>query len=139
MSPWQLDVRGKFTSKPNQGTVPSSAARALRGPLGRRIAGALAARAILLPLQPPANQNTPVVKITVCAMVGGSWPRVGRVALCWTCWKKVAWEVMEMTWWPGCRKRGAILDLPAAQFWASARTVSQALVGCGMWTRCDAT
>lgn len=28
---------------------------------------------------PPSN--TPVVEITVCAMVGGSWPRVGRVAL----------------------------------------------------------
>lgn len=45
---------------------------------------------------PPSN--TPVVKITVCAMVGGSWPRVGRVALAGLAGKKVAWEVMEMTW-----------------------------------------
>lgn len=59
MSPtWQLDVRGKFTSKPTQGTVPSSATRALHGPLGRRIAGAFAARAPLLSLQPPAIKCT---------------------------------------------------------------------------------
>lgn len=45
---------------------------------------------------PPSN--APVVKITVCAMVGGSWPRVREKGPYWTCWKKVAWEVVGMNW-----------------------------------------